>query len=190
MNPQESPVHQSSVRQSGSVREDEFDGRTDGTRTDESHAPSSAEVSATPSTSPSTSPSELQTRQGREHRGVDLDALTERVPAAAELDEAQLRLIVQVVLARASGPVRNPLAFVATSMSREFHELVSITAQHVPAPRPEVGDGGGQVRQFPAREPVPCTNPDHAGYGADVLADCPHCRIEAKATAGVREARG
>lgn len=187
MNPQESPVHQSSVRQSGSVREDEFDGRTDGSRTDESQAPSSAEVSA----SPTTSPSEPQDRRVREHRGVDLDALTERVPAAAELGEAQLRLIVQVVLARASGPVRNPLAFVATSMTREFHELVAITAQHVPAPRVEAPEtGGGQVRQFPAREPVPCTNPDHAGYGSDVLRDCPHCRIEAKATVVAREARG
>lgn len=127
----------------------------------------------------------------REHRGVDLDALTERVPAAAELDEAQLRLIIQVVLARASGPVRNPLAFVATSMSREFHELVAITAQHVPVQAPPTPSaGGGQVRQFPARQPVPCTNPDHTGYGADVLEDCPHCRIEAKSAPVSREARG
>ena len=185
MNPQESPVHLSSVRQPGSVRADETDGPTDGPMTGNGSDP--AEVSATPSTSPS----ELQTRQGREHRGVDLDALTERVPAAAELDEAQLRLIVQVVLARASGPVRNPLAFVATSMTREFHELVAITAQHVPAPRVEAPEaGGGQVRQFPAREPVPCRNPDHAGYGSDVLRDCPHCRIEAKAAPAERQAQG
>ena len=187
MNPQESPISPSSVRLSGPVREDEFDGRTDGTRTDESQAPSSAEVSATPSTSPS----EPQDRRVREHRGVDLDALVERVPAASGLDEAQLRLIIQVVLARASGPVRNPLAFVAKSLAHEFHELVSITAQHVQAPAaPSAGAGGGQVRQFPAREPVPCTNPDHAGYGADVLADCPHCRIEAKTAQVAREALG
>ena len=147
-----------------------------------------AEVSAAPSTSPS-APEAVG--HEREHRGVDLTALCERVPAAAGLDEAQLRLIVQVVLARASGPVRNRLAFVAKSLAAEFQELVDITAQRVPVqvPPPPAG-AGGQIRQFPVREPVPCTNPDHAGYGDDVLADCPHCRIEAKATAVAREARG
>ena len=181
-NHQEPSVSLSSVRQSGAVRANELDGQTDGQTTGQESEGAPVEVSASPSTAPEHS-------EGvREHRGVDLDLLCERVPAAAGLDEGQLRLIVQVVLARASGPVRNPVAFVAKSLASEFHELVAITAEHV---KPSVpASAGGQVHQFPAREPVPCTNPDHAAYGAAVLQDCPHCRVEAKVAPVTRQARG
>ena len=117
---------------------------------------------------------------GLVHRGVVLADLVQRVPAAADLVDEQLRSIVDVVLARASGPVRKPTAFVARSLASEFEELVAVTR-----PRPvavaQAPAASGQVRELRTGEP--CQDPDvHVpAYGQAVLADCPHCRLERRA---------
>lgn len=117
---------------------------------------------------------------GPVHRGVVLADLVQRVPAAADLGDGQLRSIVDVVLARASGPVRKPTAFVARSLASEFEELVAVTR-----PRPvavtQAPAASGQVRELRTGEP--CQDPDvHVpAYGQAVLADCPHCRLERRA---------
>lgn len=117
---------------------------------------------------------------GLVHRGVVLADLVQRVPAAADLGDGQLRSIVDVVLARASGPVRKPTAFVARSLASEFKELVAVTR-----PRPvavaQTPAASGQVRELRTGEP--CQDPDvHVpAYGQAVLADCPHCRLERRA---------
>ena len=117
---------------------------------------------------------------GLVHRGVVLADLVQRVPAAADLGDGQLRSIVDVVLARASGPVRKPTAFVARSLASEFEELVAVTR-----PRPvavaQAPAASGQVRELRTGEP--CQDPDvHVpAYGQAVLADCPHCRLERRA---------
>ena len=157
-NPQEPSSVRPSVRQSGAVRVETT--TDDGRRTD-------------------------QVIDGGEgvglvHRGVVLADLVQRVPAAADLGDGQLRSIVDVVLARASGPVRKPTAFVARSLASEFEELVAVTR-----PRPvAVAQGpaaSGQVRELRTGEP--CQDPDvHVpAYGQAVLADCPHCRLERRA---------
>ena len=157
-NPQEPSSVRPSVRQSGAVRAETT--TDDGRRTD-------------------------QVIDGGEgvglvHRGVVLADLVQRVPAAADLGDGQLRSIVDVVLARASGPVRKPTAFVARSLASEFEELVAVTR-----PRPvAVAQGpaaSGQVRELRTGEP--CQDPDvHIpAYGQAVLADCPHCRLERRA---------
>ncbi|RYD01150.1 helix-turn-helix domain-containing protein, partial [Micrococcus sp. MS-ASIII-49] len=157
-NPQEPSSVRPSVRQSGAVRAETT--TDDGRRTD-------------------------QVIDGGEgvglvHRGVVLADLVQRVPAAADLGDGQLRSIVDVVLARASGPVRKPTAFVARSLASEFEELVAVTR-----PRPvAVAQGpaaSGQVRELRTGEP--CQDPDvHVpAYGQAVLADCPHCRLERRA---------
>ena len=157
-NPQEPPSVRPSVRQSGAVRAETT--TDDGRRTD-------------------------QVIDGGEgvgpvHRGVVLADLVQRVPAAADLGDGQLRSIVDVVLARASGPVRKPTAFVARSLASEFEELVAVTR-----PRPvavaQAPAASGQVRELRTGEP--CQDPDvHVpAYGQAVLADCPHCRLERRA---------
>ncbi|WP_256836861.1 helix-turn-helix domain-containing protein [Micrococcus sp. Mcc89] len=154
-NPQEPSSVCPSVRQSGAVRAETT--TDDGRRTD-------------------------QVIDGGEgvglvHRGVVLADLVQRVPAAADLGDGQLRSIVDVVLARASGPVRKPTAFVARSLASEFEELVAVTR-----PRPvavaQTPAASGQVRELRTGEP--CQDPDvHVpAYGQAVLADCPHCRLE------------
>ncbi|MFB7284389.1 helix-turn-helix domain-containing protein [Micrococcus luteus] len=157
-NPQEPSSVCPSVRQSGAVRAETT--TDDGRRTD-------------------------QVIDGGEgvglvHRGVVLADLVQRVPAAADLGDGQLRSIVDVVLARASGPVRKPTAFVARSLASEFEELVAVTR-----PRPvavaQTPAASGQVRELRTGEP--CQDPDvHVpAYGQAVLADCPHCRLERRA---------
>ena len=157
-NPQEPSSVRPSVRQSGAVRAETT--TDDGRRTD-------------------------QVIDGGEgvglvHRGVVLADLVQRVPAAADLEDGQLRSIVDVVLARASGPVRKPTAFVARSLVSEFEELVAVTR-----PRPvavaQAPAASGQVRELRTGEP--CQDPDvHVpAYGQAVLADCPHCRLERRA---------
>ncbi|MCV7628610.1 helix-turn-helix domain-containing protein [Micrococcus luteus] len=157
-NPQEPSSVRPSVRQSGAVRAETT--TDDGRRTD-------------------------QVIDGGEgvglvHRGVVLVDLVQRVPAAADLGDGQLRSIVDVVLARASGPVRKPTAFVARSLASEFEELVAVTR-----PRPvavaQAPAASGQVRELRTGEP--CQDPDvHVpAYGQAVLADCPHCRLERRA---------
>lgn len=157
-NPQEPSSVRPSVRQSGAVRVETT--TDDGRRTD-------------------------QVIDGGEgvglvHRGVVLADLVQRVPAAADLGDGQLRSIVDVVLARASGPVRKPTAFVARSLASEFEELVAVTR-----PRPvavaQTPAASGQVRELRTGEP--CQDPDvHVpAYGQAVLADCPHCRLERRA---------
>ncbi|WP_369022800.1 helix-turn-helix domain-containing protein [Micrococcus luteus] len=157
-NPQEPSSVRPSVRQSGAVRAETT--TDDGRRTD-------------------------QVIDGGEgvglvHRGVVLADLVQRVPAAADLGDGQLRSIVDVVLARASGPVRKPTAFVARSLASEFEELVAVTR-----PRPvavtQAPAASGQVRELRTGEP--CQDPDvHIpAYGQAVLADCPHCRLERRA---------
>ena len=157
-NPQEPSSVRPSVRQSGAVRAETT--TDDGRRTD-------------------------QVIDGGEgvglvHRGVVLADLVQRVPAAADLGDGQLRSIVDVVLARASGPVRKPTAFVARSLASEFEELVAVTR-----PRPvavaQAPAASGQVRELRTGEP--CQDPDvHVpAYGQAVLADCPHCRLERRA---------
>ena len=157
-NPQEPSSVRPSVRQSGAVRAETT--TDDGRRTD-------------------------QVIDGGEgvglvHRGVVLADLVQRVPAAADLGDGQLRSIVDVVLARASGPVRKPTAFVARSLASEFDELVAVTR-----PRPvavtQAPAASGQVRELRTGEP--CQDPDvHIpAYGQAVLADCPHCRLERRA---------
>ena len=157
-NPQEPSSVRPSVRQSGAVRAETT--TDDGRRTD-------------------------QVIDGGEgvglvHRGVVLADLVQRVPAAADLGDGQLRSIVDVVLARASGPVRKPTAFVARSLASEFEELVAVTR-----PRPvavaQTPAASGQVRELRTGEP--CQDPDvHIpAYGQAVLADCPHCRLERRA---------
>ncbi|MBU8743693.1 helix-turn-helix domain-containing protein [Micrococcus luteus] len=157
-NPQEPSSVRPSVRQSGAVRAETT--TDDGRRTD-------------------------QVIDGGEgvglvHRGVVVADLVQRVPAAADLGDGQLRSIVDVVLARASGPVRKPTAFVARSLASEFEELVAVTR-----PRPvavaQAPAASGQVRELRTGEP--CQDPDvHVpAYGQAVLADCPHCRLERRA---------
>ena len=157
-NPQEPSSVRPSVRQSGAVHAETT--TDDGRRTD-------------------------QVIDGGEgvglvHRGVVLADLVQRVPAAADLGDGQLRSIVDVVLARASGPVRKPTAFVARSLASEFEELVAVTR-----PRPvavtQAPAASGQVRELRTGEP--CQDPDvHIpAYGQAVLADCPHCRLERRA---------
>ena len=111
------------------------------------------------------------------HRGVDLTELVQRVPAADSLEAGQVRSIVDVVLARAAGPVRKPTAFVARSLAAEFEELVAVTR---PRSAPSSGAGAGAVAVRQGRVGEPCENPGvHVpNYGRAVLDDCPHCRIE------------
>ena len=157
-NPQEPSSVSPSVRQSGAVRAETT--TDDGRRTDQA----------------------IDGGEGVElvHRGVVLADLVQRVPAAADLGDGQLRSIVDVVLARASGPVRKPTAFVARSLASEFEELVAVTR-----PRPvavaQAPAASGQVRELRTGEP--CQDPDvHVpAYGQVVLADCPHCRLERRA---------
>ncbi|QAV28078.1 helix-turn-helix domain-containing protein [Micrococcus luteus] len=157
-NPQEPSSVRPSVRQSGAVRAETT--TDDGRRTDQAIDGGEG--------------------VGLVHRGVVLADLVQRVPAAADLGDGQLRSIVDVVLARASGPVRKPTAFVARSLASEFEELVAVTR-----PRPvAVAQGpaaSGQVRELRTGEP--CQDPDvHVpAYGQAVLADCPHCRLERRA---------
>ena len=136
------------------------------------------------------------------HRGVDLHSLRSQVPPLQDwgLPEAQVRRIVDVVLARATTPVQFPTKYVARALSSsELAELVDLTRERpLPAPgggserlsRPGgvpgpvapsaglSGDSGGSARVTTAGEP--CENPEvHVGnYGPSVLRDCPHCRIE------------
>ncbi|UTX35249.1 helix-turn-helix domain-containing protein [Micrococcus luteus] len=157
-NPQEPSSVRPSVRQSGAVRAETT--TDDGRRTDQVIDGGEA--------------------VGLVHRGVVLADLVQRVPAAADLGDGQLRSIVDVILARASGPVRKPTAFVARSLASEFEELVAVTrprpvaVAHAPA-------ASGQVRELRTGEP--CQDPDvHVpAYGQAVLADCPHCRLERRA---------
>ena len=157
-NPQEPSSVRPSVRQSGAVRAETT--TDDGRRTDQAIDGGEA--------------------VGLVHRGVVLADLVQRVPAAADLGDGQLRSIVDVVLARASGPVRKPTAFVARSLASEFEELVAVTR-----PRPvavaQTPAASGQVRELRTGEP--CQDPDvHVpAYGQAVLADCPHCRLERRA---------
>ena len=157
-NPQEPSSVRPSVRQSGAVRAETT--TDDGRRTD-------------------------QVIDGGEgvglvHRGVVLADLVQRVPAAADLGDGQLRSIVDVVLARASGPVRKPTAFVARSLASEFEELVAVTRPQ-PVAVAQTPAASGQVRELRTGEP--CQDPDvHVpAYGQAVLADCPHCRLERRA---------
>ena len=157
-NPQEPSSVRPSVRQSGAVRAETT--TDDGRRTD-------------------------QVIDGGEgvglvHRGVVLADLVQRVPAAADLGDGQLRSIVDVVLARASGPVRKPTAFVARSLASEFEELVAVTRSQ-PVAVAQAPAASGQVRELRTGEP--CQDPDvHVpAYGQAVLADCPHCRLERRA---------
>ena len=157
-NPQEPSSVRPSVRQSGAVRAETT--TDDGRRTDQAIDGGEG--------------------VGLVHRGVVLADLVQRVPAAADLGDGQLRSIVDVVLARASGPVRKPTAFVARSLASEFEELVAVTR-----PRPvavaQAPAASGQVRELRTGEP--CQDPDvHvSAYGQAVLADCPHCRLERRA---------
>ena len=157
-NPQEPSSVRPSVRQSGTVRAETT--TDDGRRTDQAIDGGEG--------------------VGLVHRGVVLADLVQRVPAAADLGDGQLRSIVDVVLARASGPVRKPTAFVARSLASEFEELVAVTR-----PRPvavtQAPAASGQVRELRTGEP--CQDPDvHVpAYGQAVLADCPHCRLERRA---------
>ncbi|MCT1812453.1 helix-turn-helix domain-containing protein, partial [Micrococcus luteus] len=157
-NPQEPSSVRPSVRQSGAVRAETT--TDDGRRTDQAIDGGEG--------------------VGLVHRGVVLADLVQRVPAAADLVDEQLRSIVDVVLARASGPVRKPTAFVARSLASEFEELVAVTR-----PRPvavtQAPAASGQVRELRTGEP--CQDPDvHVpAYGQAVLADCPHCRLERRA---------
>ncbi|TFI50205.1 helix-turn-helix domain-containing protein, partial [Micrococcus endophyticus] len=157
-NPQEPSSVRPSVRQSGAVRAETT--TDDGRRTDQAIDGGEG--------------------VGLAHRGVVLAHLVQRVPAAADLGDGQLRSIVDVVLARASGPVRKPTAFVARSLASEFEELVAVTR-----PRPvavtQAPAASGQVRELRTGEP--CQDPDvHVpAYGQAVLADCPHCRLERRA---------
>ena len=157
-NPQEPSSVRPSVRQSGAVRAETT--TDDGRRTDQAIDGGEA--------------------VGLVHRGVVLADLVQRVPAAADLGDGQLRSIVDVILARASGPVRKPTAFVARSLASEFEELVAVTR-----PRPvavtQAPAASGQVRELRTGEP--CQDPDvHVpAYGQAVLADCPHCRLERRA---------
>ena len=157
-NPQEPSSVRPSVRQSGAVRAETT--TDDGRRTDQAIDGGEG--------------------MGLVHRGVVLADLVQRVPAAADLGDGQLRSIVDVVLARASGPVRKPTAFVARSLASEFEELVAVTR-----PRPvavaQAPAASGQVRELRTGEP--CQDPDvHIpAYGQAVLADCPHCRLERRA---------
>ena len=157
-NPQEPSSVRPSVRQSGAVRAETT--TDDGRRTDQAIDGGEG--------------------VGLVHRGVVLADLVQRVPAAADLGDGQLRSIVDVVLARASGPVRKPTAFVARSLASEFEELVAVTR-----PRPvavaQAPAASGQVRELRTGEP--CQDPDvHVpAYGQAVLADCPHCRLERRA---------
>lgn len=157
-NPQEPSSVRPSVRQSGAVRAETT--TDDGRRIDQ--AINGGEG------------------VGLVHRGVVLADLVQRVPAAADLGDGQLQSIVDVVLARASGPVRKPTAFVARSLASEFEELVAVTR-----PRPvavtQAPTASGQVRELRTGEP--CQDPDvHVpAYGQAVLADCPHCRLERRA---------
>ena len=157
-NPQEPSSVGPSVRQSGAVRAETT--TDDGRRTDQAIDGGEG--------------------VGLVHRGVVLADLVQRVPAAADLGDGQLRSIVDVVLARASGPVRKPTAFVARSLASEFEELVAVTR-----PRPvavaQTPAAPGQVRELRTGEP--CQDPDvHVpAYGQAVLADCPHCRLERRA---------
>ena len=157
-NPQEPSSVRPSVRQSGAVRAETT--TDDGRRTDQAIDGGEG--------------------VGLVHRGVVLADLVQRVPAAADLGDGQLRSIVDVVLARASGPVRKPTAFVARSLASEFEELVAVTR-----PRPvavtQAPAASGQVRELRTGEP--CQDPDvHIpAYGQAVLADCPHCRLERRA---------
>ncbi|WP_049160811.1 hypothetical protein, partial [Micrococcus luteus] len=157
-NPQEPSSVRPSVRQSGAVHAETT--TDDGRRTDQAIDGGEG--------------------VGLVHRGVLVADLVQRVPAAAELGDGQLRSIVDVVLARASGPVRKPTAFVARSLASEFEELVAVTR-----PRPvavaQTPAASGQVRELRTGEP--CQDPDvHVpAYGQAVLADCPHCRLERRA---------
>ena len=157
-NPQEPSSVRPSVRQSGAVRAETT--TDDGRRTDQAIDGGEG--------------------MGLAHRGVVLADLVQRVPAAADLGDGQLRSIVDVILARASGPVRKPTAFVARSLASEFEELVAVTR-----PRPvavaQTPAASGQVRELRTGEP--CQDPDvHVpAYGQAVLADCPHCRLERRA---------
>ena len=157
-NPQEPSSVRPSVRQSGAVRAKTT--TDDGRRTDQAIDGGEG--------------------VGLVHRGVVLADLVQRVPAAADLRDGQLRSIVDVILARASGPVRKPTAFVARSLASEFEELVAVTR-----PRPvavtQAPAASGQVRELRTGEP--CQDPDvHVpAYGQAVLADCPHCRLERRA---------
>ena len=110
------------------------------------------------------------------YRGVELTGLRLRVPAVSDLTPEQVRIIVDIVLARASGPVKMPTSYVARAMVQEFHMLVSAARQvehdrriHQEAPPvPRAGE--------------PCQDPDvHVpAYGRRVLEDCPYCRVEAR----------
>lgn len=110
------------------------------------------------------------------YRGVELTGLRLRVPAVSDLTPEQVRIIVDIVLARASGPVKVPTSYVARAMVQEFHMLVSAARQvehdrriHQEAPPvPRAGE--------------PCHDPDvHVpAYGRRVLEDCPYCRVEAR----------
>ena len=157
-NPQEPSSVRPSVRQSGAVRAETT--TDDGRRTDQVVDGGDG--------------------VGLVHRGVVLVDLVQRVPAAADLGDGQLRSIVDVVLARASGPVRKPTAFVARSLASEFEELVAVTRSR-PVAVAQAPAASGQVRELRTGEP--CQDPDvHVpAYGQAVLADCPHCRLERRA---------
>ncbi|MEX3565367.1 helix-turn-helix domain-containing protein [Micrococcus endophyticus] len=157
-NPQEPSSVRPSVRQSGAVRAETT--TDDGRRTDQAIDGGEG--------------------VGLVHRGVVLADLVQRVPAAADLGDGQLRSIVDVILARAAGPVRKPTAFVARSLVSEFEELVAVTRPRTVAVTQAPG-ASGQVRELRTGEP--CQDPDvHVpAYGHAVLANCPHCRLERRA---------
>ncbi|MCV7726494.1 helix-turn-helix domain-containing protein [Micrococcus luteus] len=157
-NPQE-PSVRPSVRLSGAVRAE--------TTTDDGPTDQDSEV--------------VQAEGPATHRGVVLADLVQRVPAAGQVEDAQLRSIVDVVLARASGPVRKPTAFVARSLASEFEELVAVTRPRAVTASVPASGSGGSVRVLRVGEP--CQDPEvHVGaYGRSVLQDCPHCRLERRA---------
>ena len=124
------------------------------------------------------------------HRGVDLSSLRSLVPSiqAWELPDAQVRRIVDVILARASGAVQSPTRYVARAMASELGPLVQLTSERPPlavvptmASPASPGLAVGAAREMVSGEP--CESPDvHvANYGESVLRDCPHCRIERRA---------
>ncbi|WP_343282285.1 helix-turn-helix domain-containing protein [Micrococcus sp. 2A] len=133
------------------------------------------------------------------HRGVDLSSLRSLVPSiqAWELPDAQVRRIVDVVLARASGAVQSPTRYVARAMASELGPLVQLTSERPPlavvptmASPASPGLAVGAVREMVSGEP--CESPDvHvANYGESVLRDCPHCRIERRAMPRVEAQAG
>ena len=117
---------------------------------------------------------------GLVHRGVVLADLVQRVPAAADLGDGQLRSIVDVVLARASGPGHSD-QFLELRGQGPRHEGRGLAHRPRPVAVTQAPAASGQVRELRTGEP--CQDPDvHIpAYGQAVLADCPHCRLERRA---------